>query len=340
MSDVFARKQRCYPQLQSTFDVIPNSGGTATVGNSDCCLITDLKTEPKQAEIQRPDKTGSVDRIIAQAGRRIASLTASMSAAGNGTAGTPPDCKNFLQAIFGSAGVVASSTSVTWSLADTLYYLAVWNFMTGVANATQMVAFNTLIQKMEATFGGDVPLLTFSGEAGWVYDNDQAADSGTSSSAKGGLSAFPAEPSAPVVNGTHPPGFKVTATIDSNAYTNILSGKVALDVMRELLKIGNTEFAGAGALGDRTVSLDWSMADNDSANLRSLKQKAISRTPVNAVFTVGTIAGNRWVHTLSNIIVPKPTYGESGTRRTVSFSGAIAYPSAIGLADQYTLAIN
>jgi hypothetical protein len=340
MADVFDRYQRCYPQIQSTFDAIPNTGGMATVGNGDCCLITDLKTEPKQAEIKRPDKTGSVDSVMAQGGRRIASLTASLSAAGNGTAGTPPDCKNFLQAIFGAAGVVVASTSVTWSLADTLYYLAVYNFMATIANATQMCAFNTLLQKMEATFGGDVPTLTFSGESGWVYDNDQAADVGTNSSAKGGLTAFPAEPSAPVVNGTHPPGFKVQATIDGNVYTNILSGKVALSVMRELLKIGNTEFAGAGAPGDREVTLDFSMTDNDSAQLRTLKQKAISRTPVNATFAIGTIAGNRWVHQLNNIIVPKPVYGASGTRRTVSFTGAVAYPSAINARDQYTLAIN
>ena len=340
MADVFDRNQRCYPQLQTTFDVIPNAAGVALVGNSDCCLITDLKTEATQAEIARPDKTGSLDAIVAQAGRRIASFSASMSAAGNGTPGTAPDCKTFLQGIFGAAGVVVASTSVAWSLADALYYLAIWNFTTAPAAATSMVALNALVQKLEVAFGGDVPTLTFSGEAGWVLDSDQFADGTTPAAAKGGLTAFPSEPSAPVVNGTHPPGFKLTATIDGNAVTNVLSGKVTLSVARELLKTGNTEFAGAGAPGDRLVTADWSLADNDSAALRTLKQKAFSRTPINIVFTVGTLAGNRWVHTLNNIIVPKPTYGTSGTRRTVNFSGARAYPSAINAKDQYTLAIN
>jgi hypothetical protein len=333
-NDVFDRYQRCYPLIQSAFDTV-----IAPV-NADCCLISSLTTEAKQAEITRPDKTGSLDRIMAQAGRRIGSFTASLSMAGNGTAGTAPDCKNFLQGIFGAAGVVVASTSVTWSLADALYYLAIYNYVTNLANATSMVAFNSLVQKMEATFGGDVPMLTFSGESGWVYDNDQAADGTTPAAAKGSLATWPAEPSSPVVNGTHPPGFKVNATIDGNAFTNILSGKVALSVMRELLKIGNAEFPGAGAVGDRDVVLDWSMADNDSAALRTLKQKAVSRTPVSAVFTVGSVAGNRWVHTVNNFIVPKPTYGTNGTRRTVNFSGAVAYPSAINARDQYTLAIN
>jgi hypothetical protein len=340
VADVFARSQRCYPQIQSAFDSIPNTGGTATVANSDCCLVTTLTTEASQAEIVRPDKTGSLDEIVAQAGRRIGKFSAGMSAAGNGGAGVAPDCKNFLQGIIGAAGTIAAGVSVTYSLADALFYLAIYNFMSGIGNATQMCAFNALIQKMEATFGGDVPMLTFSGECSWTGDNDQAADSThTPAESLGGLTTWPAEPSAPVVNGTFPPGFKVTAVIDGNSYTNILSGKVALDVMRELLKDGNTEFPGAGVPGPRTVLLDWTMADNDSSSLRGLKQKAFSRTPVNAVFTVGTVAGNRWVHTANNIIVPKPVYADQGIRRVVSFTGAHAYPSAITARDHYTLGI-
>ncbi len=337
MSDVFVRNQQCFPQLQSAFDAIPNTTGTATVSNSDCCLITSLTTEAKVNEIERPDLTGSLDRIVAQGGRRIASWAASMSAAPNGAAGTAPDCKNFLQGIFGAAGTVVASTSVTYSLADALFYLAIWDFMNLVPNATQKCCFNSLVQKFEAAFGGDVPTFSFSGEGSWVYDNDQAADGTTPTAAKGGLTAWPSVPSSPVVNGTFPQGFKVTATIDSNAYTNIVSGKVALSVMRELLKTGNTEFATAGVPGDRLVNLDWSMADNDSANLRTLKQKAFTRTPVNATFVIGTVAGNIWTHQLNNIIVPKPTYSAQGTRRVVNFSGAVAYPSSISAKDQYTL---
>jgi hypothetical protein len=334
MADVFDRNQRCYPLIQSAFDTV-----TAPT-NADCCLITSLTTGAQQAEIARPDKTGTLDELVGQGGRRIASFAAAMSAAGNGTAGVAPDCKNFLQGIFGAAGVVVAATSVTWSLADALFYLAVWNFTTSPANATSMVAFNSLVQKFEAAFGGDVPTFSFSGESGWTLDSDQFADGTTPAAAKGGLGAFPAEPSTPVVNGIAPQGFKLTAVIDGNAYTNVLSGKVALDVMRELLKVGNSEFPGAGAPGDRKVSLDWSMVDSDSASLRTLKQKAYTRTPVNATFKVGSIPGNRWVHTVNNIIVPKPTYGTNGTRRTVNFSGARAYPSAITVKDQYTLAIN
>jgi hypothetical protein len=339
MADVFARTQRCYPQLQPVYDTIPNTGGTPTVGNSDCCLIRSLTTDPKVAEIKRTDKTGSLNSILAQAGRRISSFSAVLTAAGNGTAGVAPDCKNFLQGIFGAAGVIVAATSVTWTLADVLNYLAIWNF-SAPANSTQMVAFNALVQKFEAAFGGDEPTFTVSGENGWTLDSDQYADAGTPVTAKGALTTFAAQPSAPVVNGIAPPGFKVSAVIDGNAYTNITSGKIALSVMWELLKTGNTEFPGAGALGDRNVLTDWSMADNDSANLRSLKQKAFSRTPVNAVFTVGTIPGNRWVHTVNNIIVPKPTYSDSGTRRQVNFASAEAYPSSITANDHYTLAIN
>jgi hypothetical protein len=334
MADVFSRYERCYPLIQSAYDTIPSPT------NSDCCLVTDCTAEAKQNEIERSDKTGTLDRMPAQGGRRVGSVSVAMTAAGNGTAGTAPDCKNLITAAMGAAPTIVASTSVTWALGDALSYMAIWKFLTGLANATSKCAFNSLMQKMEAAFGSDEPTLTFSGESGWVIDNDQLADGTTPAAAKGGLAAWPSQPASPVVNGIAPPGFKVAATIDGTAYDNIISGKVALAVQRELKKIGNSEFPTAGAPGDRVVTVDWSMIDNDSAALRTLKQKAHSRTPINMSYTVGTLAGNRWVYTLTNVIVPKPTEGTNGTFRTVNFAGAIAYASAMGLKDQYTLAIN
>src|SRR5215475_3027743 len=136
MADVFARNELCFPQIQSAFDVIPNTAGAATVGNSDCCLISSLTTEAQQAEIARPDKTGSLDKVPGQGGRRLGKFTASLSMAGNGSPGVRPDCKNFLQGVFGADATIVASTSATWALADALYYLAIWHFMSAPANAT------------------------------------------------------------------------------------------------------------------------------------------------------------------------------------------------------------
>jgi len=330
--DVQRYQQRCYPVLQTTFDTI------VTPTNADCCLISSLTTDASQTDIARPDKTGTLDILQPQGGRRVGAWSASMSAAGNGTAGVAPDCKSFLQAGFGKAPTVVAATSVTYALDDLLYYLSIWNF-NAPSGAKQFVAFNSLVNKLEFTAGGDVPTITASGESGWVYDSAQAADGTTDPLAKGGLGSFPAEPSTPVSNGTHPPGFKIAAIIDGNSYSNILTLKITVDVARELRKDTNSEFPRTGAAGARKVSLDWEMTDSDDTNLNALHQKVMNRTPINAVFTVGTIAGNRWVHTVNNFIAPKPKYGDAGIRRKMTFSGALAIPSAIGAKDQYTLGL-
>ena len=333
MADVFDRNQRCYIAEQSAF------GTAATVTGSNCCLIINLNTAASQNEIQRPDKTGTLDEVLAQGGRRIGNWSASMSGAGNGTAGVVPDCNFFLKSVFCKAPTIVGGTSVTYALDDTLFYYSIYNYVQP-SGADQMVAFDCIGNKLEYTFGGDVPLLNVSGENTWVFDSAQAADGTTPAGAKGGLSSMAAEPGTPVVNGTFPPGFKLTATIDGNAYTTLISGRIALDVARELRKIGNSEFAGAGAAGLRQVTHDFTLVDDDSSQLQTLKDKAMNRTPINATYTVGTVAGNRWVWTINNFILSKPTYGTNGIRRTCIFNGCHAYPSTLTAKDQLTLVIN
>ncbi|HYX47869.1 MAG TPA: hypothetical protein VE820_13755, partial [Sphingomicrobium sp.] len=180
MADVFERNQRCYVAIQSAF------GTAAAVTGSNCCLITTLNTDATQAEIQRPDKTGTLDEIIAQGGRRIASVDLTFSAAGNGSAGVAPDGSAFLQSAFGKAPTVSGGTSVTYTLDDLLYYLSIYNYNTP-SGANQMVAFDALVNKFEFSFGGDVPMISIGAEASWVFDSAQASDGTTPSGAKGGL---------------------------------------------------------------------------------------------------------------------------------------------------------
>lgn len=338
MADVFAYAQQCFIQEQGAFDAIPNTAGAATVANADCCLISSLTTQAEQAEIERPDKTGTQDMLVPQAGRRSGSVSLEMSAAANGAAGVEPDCKKLLKGIFGAAPTIVGATSVTYALGDALTYLSIWDFIDALANATQKVAFNSLVTAVEFTFGGDVPMITFTCEPGWVYDNDQAADGSTPTAAKGGLTAWPAKPASPVVNGTHPRGFDVTCSIAGNAMTNLLSGRIRLEVARQLAKDTNAEFPQAGKIGLRRVTVDLTLADNDTAGMRAVKTAANNRTPSTVLVTLGSVAGTRWVHTLLRVQLNKPRYGTSSDRRSVNLTG-MAYPSALGAKDQYTLAL-
>jgi len=337
-NDVLRIYQRSYPQIQTAFDAIPNSAGAATVAGSDCCLIESLTTDADQAEIARTDKTGTLDAYPTQGGRRTARGQAVLSMAGNGAAGVAPDCKNYLQAAFGKAPTISAGTSVLYTLDDLLYYLAIWNF-NQPNTAEQMCAFNSLINKMVVEFGGDEPKLTFGFESGWVLTPAQIGDSNTDPLAKGGLTAFPNEPASPVVNGTFPPGFQVTATLDGTAYTTLLTGRITLDIGRELRKDTNSAFPRQGVPGPRKVTVDFSLTDDDSAALTGLKVKAYDRTPVNVEFAIGTVAGNTWDWLVKNVILAKPKYGDEGIRRKVDFSGSMAYPTSVGAKDHLQLTI-
>jgi hypothetical protein len=338
MSDVQRHLQKCFVQLQSAFDTIPNSAGTATLAGSDACLIISLDTDRSQEKIERPDKSGTLDSVPSQRGKRMARAKVTMSMAGNGAAGSKPDCDEFLQAAFGKAATVVASTSATYAIDDTIYYLTVWHF-NDPANASQMVLFNGVVTAMELNFGGNVPTLTFEIEGGWVYDNDQASDGTTPAAAKGGLSAMPAVPATPVVNGTHPRGWEVTFTFDGTAYSTLQSGRIRVEYGRSLRKNTNSEFPKQATNGRRRVFVEFTMTDADDSTLRATKLKQVKGTRVNMTFVIGATAGNIWTWVVINVELGDPKYGDGGNDRTLTFGQSEAFPSALNAKDHLTCAI-
>lgn len=111
-----SRLERAYLQTQAVFGTIPNSTGTATVGNSNACRFMHMELQNDTALLVREDKTGTRSMEGMTGGRRVARWNISMDLAANGTAGVAPDCDPILQAIFGQTAAVGSgSVSITSS---------------------------------------------------------------------------------------------------------------------------------------------------------------------------------------------------------------------------------
>jgi hypothetical protein len=173
-----------------------------------------------------------------------------------------------------------------------------------------------------------------------VLDSDIYATADSIS--KGGLTqaAFPTEPASPITNGVAPPGFTGLITLDGNSYTTYRTGSITLDVARELPMDGFNSYYGlAPAAGERNVTSDWSMYDDDSAILQTLKQKAYAGTKISITFQIGTVAGSTWVFALKNILLPKPKFDYSGKRRVVQFSAARAHDTTIGAKDAFQITV-
>jgi hypothetical protein len=107
-----SRLERLYLQVETTYGIVPNSGGTATVADSNCCRFIRMSLNRNSALIPRPDKTGSRSQQIGQLGRRYApGVDIEMSIAPNGVAGTAPDADPLFQGLFGQAGSALSGTA-------------------------------------------------------------------------------------------------------------------------------------------------------------------------------------------------------------------------------------
>ena len=336
-----SRKQRCYVQVESSYGEIPNSGGTASVANGDACLITSLVTKPTTARIQRPDKTGTLSAVAGYNGRKIGEWSASMSMAGSGTAGTAPDCDPFLQALFGQAGTVVPATSVTYALADAHPSLSIYNYRSP-STMTQKVAFGAIVQSMRCSFGDDVPTMDFSGQARWVLDSLQMVDLLNGATGKGGLTGatFPSEPASPVTNGDMAIGFTGVITIDSNTYSSLRAGSIAMDMARELPQnIFNSYFPGGPAADLRSIGLDFRLDDEDDSDLNSLKLKAINGTHVDIIFQIGTVAGNIWTWNLNNCILGAPDDDDSERKWGVGWGSGQAFSTSITSLDEISLVL-
>jgi hypothetical protein len=342
MATANSKNQRIYVQKESSWGVIPNSSGAATVGNTDACRHTEAEMNGAQEMIERPDKTGNLSRTIGVGGRRNSNWRVAMSLAGSGAAGTKPDMDPFLEALFGQAGNVVASTSVTYSLADAHPSLSIWDFRTPAA-MTQQVAFGSIVTQVRMDFGDPAPIIDFSGESKWVLDSPQYDVLTDGDPAKGGLTdagqaTFPTEPTSPATNGDMAIGFTGAITLNGISYTTLRRGSIAIATARELPKdVFNNYYPTSPAADIRDVTGEFSLDDTDSSDLDTLKQKARDKEGVTLIFQIGLNAGNIWKWTLKNCLMDFQ-YDDSQRKYGLAFTYT-AHASSITALDEVELAL-
>lgn len=114
----FSRLERAYLQQQPTFGTIPNTSGTATVGNSNACRFIRMELQNEVALLERPDKTGTRSMEGMTGGRRMGRWSIEMSLVANGTSGVAPDADPIFYAIFGQTAAVGAGTTAITSSTD------------------------------------------------------------------------------------------------------------------------------------------------------------------------------------------------------------------------------
>jgi len=339
-----SKDQLCYVLVESTFGQIPNTAGVATIGNNNACLVTELKLDAAQPTIDRPDKTGSLDYVIGQPGRRSGKWNARMSCAGNGAAGNPPDMGPFLSGLFNAAPTVVASTSVAYATADTTpqLSLSIYSFRKP-GTVSQQVSLGSIVDSATWTIGQDVFDVALSGTSVWVLDSDEYNSLTSGSPGLGGLKAhsaggnFPTEPTAPVTNGNFAQGFVGSISLNGNVYQTIRTATINMKMNRTVPQDEFNNFYGNTTDAERRkITGSINLYDDDSVNLTALKLAAKSKTPIALSFQIGATPGNIWTFTLPNVLLDPVTYDDSRPRYTANFdwnaySTGILTRDAIGL---------
>lgn len=107
---IFSRNEFFFFQNETSYGVIPNTAGTATLAGTNACEAIQFKINRVTDEIVRKDKTGSRTARAGVAGRKIANFSMNMSLVTSGTPGTAPDCDPPLRSLFGAAPTAKTGT--------------------------------------------------------------------------------------------------------------------------------------------------------------------------------------------------------------------------------------
>jgi hypothetical protein len=344
-----SRQERIYLFSETTFGTIP------TVVNASCSRHINAGLMAVVNNYPRPDKTGTRSQVIGLLGRKSATWNLSMSLAGNGTAGTVPDCAPILRALFGVAGgggtgeTIVGATSVTYALQDPsiIPSLSIYSFRTP-ATETQRIVLGAVVAEATFTMGQNIATWSANGTGIWCLDTETTSNQTTFNVAgnipdatqKGGLATFPVEPAAPVTNGAPTVGFTGSATFDGTVIAEIQSATLRVRTGSVVATDTFGSYYPVLAEGEqRTVGLAFTVYDSDGAGIKNLKAKAQTQTPMTVTLVMGTIGGNIWTFTLNNVQIAQPSYDDSRNRYMCVFPESMAHATSITVRDEITLAL-
>jgi hypothetical protein len=327
----FSRSGRLYLATQTSLTA------AATLAGSNACRHTKCQIKPMNPRSPRNDKTGTLSRTPGIGGLRKATVSIDLDLAANGTPGTKPDCDPILQSLFGQAPTVSAGTSVAYALADAVVPVTVGHYRLP-STVQQQIAFGTVFESAEWGFmDGVVAKWKASGQA--VYSPDSLSFSALDTNGKGGLGAFPVEPTSPVTNGSPAAAFQGSITLDGTAVTTLKSGNLKFSRPVEPEYSFGSEYPTSMSPDVRSIGLTFSLWDDDSTYMSDLLQKGVGDAVIGATLVIGNVAGNIWTFVLKGLQVVPPSLEDGSKRWSANFDEESASASSITALDEIALTI-
>lgn len=334
--------RRLYAQLNPTFGTVVNTSGTWADTTSKLVPHNSINIKRIIDLIEAEYKTGTGSMLTGTPGRVSASFSGEVPLMPSGAAGTAPNCNPILANIFNGTATLVSSTSATY------------NFVDGVSNPLTLAHFNEASSSHQQQFlhsgiietftinlgGGGYVTLSFDGKGLACLEKDYFSSEETT--AKGGLTTFPAEPSSPALAGNQLGAFTASVTFGGTATAEFVSAQLKGNTGRSIRFDGVGRYATGVVQGRRGVALgSLKFADSDGAGLAAVKNAAATKTAMDVIIVQGSTAGYIMTHTLKSVQFGGDGFSisENGAGVDVDFGDGKAHASSLSGVNDYVLAL-
>lgn len=325
--------QVTHPRAQA----VPHTGGTATLANTDIVRHISAQLNAVDNIVRSAGKTGSRGLLAPLVGRKGATFSNEYPLAGSGTAGTPSDLNPVLEGIMGQASTVSAGVSVTYALSRNIPGMTFYNFRDPAGtNIFNECLWGGVIETAEFAAGQEAEAtLRISGSGAYVINRPNFAS--LPAAARGGLSAFPAEPGSPAYLGSPALAFIGSVTINGVSTFQLSEARLRLALNRQLRGSFGSFYPNTPAAGVREISLDMSIFEEDTSDQAALRHLAHTKGTFDVTLVLGSTAGNIWTFNLNNLTIPSIERQDGGLESILQMNNCVASMTSVGADDELTI---
>jgi hypothetical protein len=230
-----------------------------------------------------------------------------------------------LQAPFTVAPASSSATGPTaaYQPAEILNSVTIFDYWSP-GTAVQRILSGAALDKLTLKVNGDFHEFDFSGPAQDVLDTSSFT------SGQAGLTAFPAEPTVAPLNYAIVPGHLGQVWLGSvpNRFFTLTAAQITFNNNVDLRQREfGTILPSAISPGLRTVTLDFSLYQQDDAATQALYQAARQKSPISVMIQLGQQQGQLFGIYMKSVIPEVPEFSDAETRQQWQFPNCRAQGS-------------
>jgi|SRR5579871_6585601 len=213
-----------------------------------------------------------------------------------------------------AAGAATGPTTTYQPISD-LGSVSIFDYWSP-GTAVQRILCGAAVDKLTISVNGDFHEFAFSGQA------QDLLDTASFQAGQGALTAFPAEPATATMNYSIIPGHLGQVWLGStpDRFFTVTKAKISFQNNLDLrAREFGTQLPLAISAGQRSVSVDVSLYQQDTTTTAALYQAARQRSPVSMMIQLGQQQGQLFGIYMQSVVVEVPEFDDSDRRQQWQF---------------------